>query len=453
MSEPDIEKMKANKDVEGLIRALKDEDYWVRWRAAESLGRIGDKRAVEPLIEILNDTNYMVQTEVAWALRQIREPAVKPLIKALKDEVSDVRMRAAEALGKIAWQPKDDIEKAYYLIAKKQWEELVKLGKPAVEPLIEALKDKDKYVRSKVAEALGNIGDRRAVEPLIEALIDKDEDVRRSAVVAHRYIGYGRAVKPIIKSLKDEYKYYRKVVKVTLEKIKTKEKISAFSILKIRTCNWNWRRRIRWRIISGLIISTLISVVAFWFLQSTLLIHEPFFIVIIIMLLSIPFILVITSLFIIARLTSAQSHVEDKKWYSELGNRLYEINRARLIASNAPKLITSHEYEVENIIVEKDEALKRVDKKQIKQWIGALKDKDSDIRRKAAEALGKIGDRRAVEPLIEALKDENWEIRSGAAEALRDIRDRRAVEPLIEALKDGDSDVRKAAKAALEKIP
>jgi len=47
----------------------------------------------------------------------------------------------------IAWQPKDDVEKAYYLIAKKHWDELVKLGEPAVEPLIEALKDEDRDVR------------------------------------------------------------------------------------------------------------------------------------------------------------------------------------------------------------------------------------------------------------------------------------------------------------------
>jgi len=35
-----------------------------------------------------------------------------------------------------------------------------------------------------------------------------------------------------------------------------------------------------------------------------------------------------------------------------------------------------------------------------------LKDENSDVREKAAEALGKIGDARAVEPLIQALMDE-----------------------------------------------
>lgn len=51
----------------------------------------------------------------------------------------------------------------------------------AVEPLIEAVKDKDEYVRWAAIETLGEIGDARAVESLIEALKDKDEDVRRVA--------------------------------------------------------------------------------------------------------------------------------------------------------------------------------------------------------------------------------------------------------------------------------
>ena len=36
----------------------------------------------------------------------------------------------------------------------------------------------------KAVEALGNIGDKRAVEPLTEALKDKDSDVRMGAALA-----------------------------------------------------------------------------------------------------------------------------------------------------------------------------------------------------------------------------------------------------------------------------
>jgi len=50
MGEPNVEKMKAEKDVEGLIKALNYEHDHVRWEVAEALGDISDARAVEPLI-------------------------------------------------------------------------------------------------------------------------------------------------------------------------------------------------------------------------------------------------------------------------------------------------------------------------------------------------------------------------------------------------------------------
>ena len=54
----------------------------------------------------------------------------------------------------------------------------------------------------------------------------------------------------------------------------------------------------------------------------------------------------------------------------------------------------------------------------VEPLIAALKHKDSDARKVAAEALGEIKDPRAVEPLIAALKDEKWDVRAAAAEAL-----------------------------------
>lgn len=69
--------------------------------------------------------------------------------------------------------------------------------------------------------------------------------------------------------------------------------------------------------------------------------------------------------------------------------------------------------------------------------IQKLKNKDEDVRWRAAYALGKIKDARAVEPLIAALKDENRNVREDAAWVLGEIKDNRAVEPLIAALKEG----------------
>ena len=59
---------------------------------------------------------------------------------------------------------------------------LVEIGEPAVEPLIQALKDIHKYVREGAAEALRTIGDERAVEPLIQA-VNYDDYMRAKAAL------------------------------------------------------------------------------------------------------------------------------------------------------------------------------------------------------------------------------------------------------------------------------
>lgn len=93
-------------------------------------------------------------------------------------------------------------------------------------------------------------------------------------------------------------------------------------------------------------------------------------------------------------------------------------------------------------------------KGDIKGLIKALGyEKDSEVRKAAAQALGEIGDTRAVEPLIEALNKDNWgNLVIDAAKALGELGDTRAVEPLIAILKKGSQYERIAAAEALSKI-
>ena len=176
---PDVDKLKAKRDVTSLIKALAyQKDSLVRWLAAEALGNLGDARAVEPLIAALKDSDSSVRQRAAEALGKLRDTrAVEPLITALKDRDSYVRQRAADALDKI--------------------------GAPAIELFITALKDSDSDVRQRAAEALWQIGDARAVEPLIAALKDSDSGVRRRAAEALYKLRDARAVEPLIAALKD----------------------------------------------------------------------------------------------------------------------------------------------------------------------------------------------------------------------------------------------------------
>ena len=84
--------------------------------------------------------------------------------------------------------------------------------------------------------------------------------------------------------------------------------------------------------------------------------------------------------------------------------------------------------------------------------IGDLRDKSSDVRWSAAEALGNIKSENAVPPLIKALKDEDSDVRGSAAYALGNIGSEKAVDSLVEALKDESSDVQWKTAYALGNI-
>lgn len=82
--------------------------------------------------------------------------------------------------------------------------------------------------------------------------------------------------------------------------------------------------------------------------------------------------------------------------------------------------------------------------------IDALENGDGNIRRGAAETLGKIGDVRAVSALIHALKDEDDNVRCAAAEAVGRIGDVAAVAALKVAFMDRNYRVHRAIDKALE---
>ncbi len=115
-------------------------------------------------------------------------------------------------------------------------EALVKINKPAVEPLIIALKDEKWYdVRWRVAQALGKIGDSRAVEPLMIALKDGKWPVRYKAAQALGEIGDERAIPALEEALKSKNKRgVRKAIIEALDKIKSK-KIEEAPLLEIES--------------------------------------------------------------------------------------------------------------------------------------------------------------------------------------------------------------------------
>jgi HEAT repeat protein len=203
--------------------------------AVRALGRIGDVRAVEPLIALLPRALDDRRKAVVEALVAIGEPAVEPLAAAMEGSEARglaaveiltqiggtramealraalragspaVRRAAAAALDRLGWRPGRDEEGAAYWIAGREWHRCVALGAVAVEPLIAVLEAKPSSSLDDLqhaAEALGQIGDVRAVRALVARLptVGGYEKVGTAAADALVAIG-APAVEPLCQVL------------------------------------------------------------------------------------------------------------------------------------------------------------------------------------------------------------------------------------------------------------
>ena len=143
--------------LEGLVKALHDNtDPLVRQYAAYLLGNAKNPRAIQPLVEALADFDKSVREQATFALSSIGKAAIEPLTEAMKEPQWETRYRAAEALGRIA-------------------------DEKVVQPLIQGLKDNRDHVRYMAVKGLREIGDSDSVEPIIILLGDENRFVRMMA--------------------------------------------------------------------------------------------------------------------------------------------------------------------------------------------------------------------------------------------------------------------------------
>jgi len=165
--------------VNALIARLKDDNASVRRAAAQSLGRLGDVRAVPSLIAVLTDSDAEVRATATDALADFEDPrAIDPIVALLKDPVTDVRKNALNALS--------------------HWEH----GVPAA-PVIALLDDPDAEVRHGAVDLLDHL-EARSAEPAIARLIhDPNSDVRRAVVQAMGHMNDQGGAAAITEALND----------------------------------------------------------------------------------------------------------------------------------------------------------------------------------------------------------------------------------------------------------
>lgn len=217
-----------NSDREGIVNALglidnpkvtetlgkifQDKNDFARFTAASALGKIANERSITILTSALQDVDVNVRYYAAFALAQSKnEIAFDSLVSALEDEIIDsphIRQNAINALGEMGSEraAKELMEQVYkylgvdfssvisgiqmglpmeglLLEARDIQDALVKIGSPAIEPMITALDIGNADISYVCAYALSQSNDIRAINRLNDALTYKDMPVVAGAYV------------------------------------------------------------------------------------------------------------------------------------------------------------------------------------------------------------------------------------------------------------------------------
>jgi HEAT repeat protein len=156
--------------IKPLLVALHDLDADVACDAATSLGKLGDVAAVEPLIEIVRNSNHyfhsVVRSAAAMSLGQLKDRrAVDALLDAVNDPIADPSTEAIRAL--------------------------VNLADPrAINALIQVVRNSNNFFANSVRRAavlgLAKLGGDTALVELQRVAADTEEDsvIREEATTA-----------------------------------------------------------------------------------------------------------------------------------------------------------------------------------------------------------------------------------------------------------------------------
>jgi HEAT repeat protein len=414
---------KKSSSVPRLIGLLSDAHDDIRMQAAATLGEIHDMNAVPPLLEALGDGNCEVRKKIVVTLGILGDTRAVPLLlERMKEQKCDIREEAAQALEKVPSVPEGPLiealseknqfvrEGAAMVLARRSFQ-------GAVDPLIAALADESSKVRARAAHALGKAADARAVKPLINALKDTDQAVREEAARAlgalrtreatdalvetledkknNRYVreeaasalgetGDPAAVKPLIASLTDGSRYIREKAAEALGKTGDSSAVEP---------------------LTGALDDEVFKVRANAAQALDALGWKP-----------------------------PNDHEKISYAFAKKDWKVLETAGVPAVESLVSAL-TARDDEPD-LREQAGRVLERIGAPSVIPLIAVAGDKNARGRREAVKALGAIGDSRALDVLVGALSDDDREVRQTAVKSLSALNDRKALPPLAAALTD-----------------
>lgn len=182
-----------------LIRALADEDdrtsaggYPLRRNAARALGKLGDRRAVPPLIDCLTCSDFYVREAAAQSLGMLGDSSCVPaLIELLQTPGSENPANAA-----LLAQPYDAILEALGALQARE-------AIAVVEPFLEHPAERVQYAAARAMYQLADSPEVARIygDRLVAALSHSNLQLRRTVLMDLGAIAYLPAAEPIANAL------------------------------------------------------------------------------------------------------------------------------------------------------------------------------------------------------------------------------------------------------------
>jgi HEAT repeat protein len=312
--------------------------------------------------------------------------------------------------------------------AKDLWREA---NSRSLEALAAAVQhDSDAEVRQIAASALGRLQAPGRIEPLMNALLDKEPEVLKSALIALRRVGDERVLQRVVTLLQHNDFAVRTAAAQTIDTVRWAPADRAdrtwFSVAKgwyerAATAGPDAIAALKLTIETAPVSSAVRAVEAMGAISDAR-----------------------AAKILCGALYSAEPAV-----CIAAAGSLSKIGGSEAVAALIPCLRNSNT----QVRAEAARSLGIMGAAEATTPIAQLlQDKEWEVRREAASALGKMNNPEAVEPLAKVLDDMDSDVREAAASSLSRTGDRRAVGPLVLALKDESASVRRIAAAGLSRI-
>jgi DNA polymerase III delta prime subunit len=176
--------------IKNFVGSYEDNHSYNKYNTAidlvEALSNLKDNRSIPMLIECLNyhDTHNYIVRDAIFAIGEIGDKrAVEPLIEKLHHPSENIRRLAAETLGELADTRAIDVLGLMLFdnhptVRESSAYALGRMGKDAIYYLLIARKDEEKYVSSTA---------KNAIDKLFNTLDDDEKDLTKSVLYIDRY--------------------------------------------------------------------------------------------------------------------------------------------------------------------------------------------------------------------------------------------------------------------------